>query len=231
MPAPLLPAHLAHKSALVLIPPSPISTPIQSLRRVHDRNFNRWPPHVNLIYPFLCAPSSNIDAILARIRSALSQSSSHAVSSFTVRLDRSAHFQHSRDSSTIYLTASGHESEEGMRLTRVENLQKALQLEFSECDADTRPYVPHLSIGQVKRPKHVEALKVEVEATMKAFCPAGMEGFWGLDWLVDRVVVIEREGQHDPFRVVGEVLLYPERERATIDDKLTEFVEEDLRKP
>lgn len=91
----------------------------------------------------------------------------------------------------------------------MKDLQKDLQLEFSECDADVRPYIPHMSVGQAKRAKHVEAFKAEVEDTMKAFCHAGMERFWGLEWLVDRVVVIEREGQHDPFHVVGEVLLHP----------------------
>lgn len=90
-------------------------------------------------------------------------------------------------------------------MASVKALQKALQHEFSECNADIRAYVPHLSIGQAKRVEHVEGLKDEIEATMRSFCQTELE--WGLAWLVDRITVIEREGQHDPFRIMGEVLL------------------------
>ncbi|KAF7985453.1 hypothetical protein HWV62_5201 [Athelia sp. TMB] len=123
-----------------------------------------------------------------------------------MRLGHAAHFQHSRDSATVYLTAPGDTTkDDGLHMDRVKSLQKALQQEFAECDADTRPYVPHLSIGQAKRAKHAQALKAEVDETMKQFSRA--EAGWTLEWVVDRVAVIEREGQHDPFRVVGEVFL------------------------
>lgn len=86
---------------------------------------------------------------------------------------------------------------------RIKTLQDALQLEVGECDADTRPYVPHLSIGQTKGTKGIVALEEEIQSEMTSYCQIAD---WALDWLVDKVVVIEREG-YDPFRVVGEVLL------------------------
>lgn len=58
MPPPTLPPHLSHKSSLVLLPPLSITKPIETLRRKHDKQFHRWPPHINLIYPFLSSPSS-----------------------------------------------------------------------------------------------------------------------------------------------------------------------------
>lgn len=56
-----LPSHLSHKSSLVLIPPSSIAKPIETLRHKHDKQFHRWPPHINLVYPFLSSPSNPAD--------------------------------------------------------------------------------------------------------------------------------------------------------------------------
>jgi 2'-5' RNA ligase len=197
MPRPplVLPSHLSYKSALVLLPPSTIWPPIQSLREKHNRCFKCWLPHINLIYPFVASPSINICAILSRIKSAVGNTPDHGP--FNLQLNQSAHFQRPKDSATVYLTVSGDETE------KVKSLQRALQQEFAECAADTRVFVPHLSIGQAKTSRAIEVLKREIESTVKPF--AQTEECWSLDFLVDRIV--EREGSNDPFRVVDEVLL------------------------
>ena len=41
-----------YSSAVVIIPPKEIWESIQDIRRVHDRNINRWMPHITLLYPF-----------------------------------------------------------------------------------------------------------------------------------------------------------------------------------
>ncbi|KAB8342852.1 hypothetical protein FH972_022450 [Carpinus fangiana] len=56
-----LPAHLSYKSALAILPPKQLRPPFDSLRHRHDRHFKRWPPHINLIYPFLDQPSLGFD--------------------------------------------------------------------------------------------------------------------------------------------------------------------------
>lgn len=40
-------------SALVIIPPESIWSQIQEIRKQHDRAFQRWMPHVNLMFPFV----------------------------------------------------------------------------------------------------------------------------------------------------------------------------------
>ena len=42
-----------HKSALCVVAPRSAIAPIQELRCFKDKNFVRWPPHINLLYPFL----------------------------------------------------------------------------------------------------------------------------------------------------------------------------------
>jgi len=41
-----------YTTAVVLIPPEDVWEPIQKLRRVYDRHFDRWMPHLTLLYPF-----------------------------------------------------------------------------------------------------------------------------------------------------------------------------------
>lgn len=40
-------------SALCIIPPKELWTPIQEIRSKHDPAFQRWMPHINLLYPFV----------------------------------------------------------------------------------------------------------------------------------------------------------------------------------
>lgn len=88
-------------------------------------------------------------------------------------------------------------------MRHVKELQASLQSEFSECDADDRPFVPHLSLGQVKKARGLAELHNDLDAAMKAFLLEDID--WSIEWPVGSVVVIERNGYSDPFRVVGEV--------------------------
>lgn len=46
-------AHKVVKSALVVMPPPEAWTAIQRVRKVYDKSYYRWPPHLNVLYPFL----------------------------------------------------------------------------------------------------------------------------------------------------------------------------------
>ena len=52
-----------HTTAVVLIPPEEVWEPIQALRRAHDRNFDRWMPHITLLYPFAERDASLLRAL------------------------------------------------------------------------------------------------------------------------------------------------------------------------
>jgi 2'-5' RNA ligase len=215
---PQLPSHLSHKSSLVLLPPSSITAPIESLRQQHDKQFHRWPPHINLIYPFLSNPSDTDQSgssskilkpeIRDRIKKALG---SHTP--FMIFLEPAGTFHHGRKSATVWLRPTHGSVGSSSTPTALHSLHSALQDEFRECNADTRLFTPHLSIGQVAGRAPAEELVEEAEDVVEAFLKSENEvgseernSLNGLEWLVDRVYVIEREGYNDRFKVVGEIM-------------------------
>ncbi|KAF2683746.1 hypothetical protein K458DRAFT_478124 [Lentithecium fluviatile CBS 122367] len=185
--------HLSHKSALVLLPSSLITPPIETIRRVNDKHFARWPPHINLIYPFL--PHQ----IKARIQNAVK-----AKRPFHVALSAAppGTFSHSKRSKTVWLAPSPADA--------IQHLQAALQAEFSECDSDSRPFTPHLSVGQAHSDAAALKLGTEVKKIVSDHLNDGDQNPSALDWYVDKIFVIERKGYHGRFQVVDAIELQTE---------------------
>ena len=84
-----------HTTAVVLIPSESAQPPIQTIRRIHDRNFVRWMPHITLLYPF--AERHNFADITPALAEAAQQ-----VDSFSIELARFDAFKHRR-SCTMFL--------------------------------------------------------------------------------------------------------------------------------
>ncbi|KAF2124757.1 hypothetical protein P153DRAFT_252649, partial [Dothidotthia symphoricarpi CBS 119687] len=200
-----LPVHLSHKSALALLPPSSITPPIEAVRRVHDKHFARWPPHLNLIYPFLASPSQTTEQgnesgpprLKEEIRVRIEKVTKN-IQPFHVSLnaDPPGTFSRSKRSQTVWL---------GPSTQSVQQLHAALQTEFTDCDSDQRPFTPHLSVGQARSDKEVQVLSEEIKKSVFEYMIEHDKG--ALDWHVDTVYVIERKGFHDRFKVVGAIEL------------------------
>lgn len=203
-----LPAHLTYKTALALLPPTSIRPPIEAVRHVHDKNYSRWPPHINLIYPFLASPLETSDSNTPRLSQAIRtriEKATSGIRAFRVSLnsDSPGIFTHSKNSKTVWL---GPTPDEGIK-----QLQAALQAEFIECDSDQRVFTPHLSIGQAKTDEVAAQLSKEIGNSIAEFCQPQNGSPTHLDWFVDKVVVIERKGFHGRFTVVGSVDLVQEQ--------------------
>lgn len=204
-----LPAHLTYKTAIALLPPSGIALPIEAVRSVHDKNFQRWPPHINLIYPFLASPLETSDSNAPRLGQAIQARLEKATSSilaFQLSLDAdpAGTFHHSKSSKTVWLRPVPDDN--------VKQLQAALQAEFAECDSDQRAFTPHLSVGQARSDKVAEQLRKEIRNKIVEFRPPQKDAHAMLDWFVDKVYVIERKGFHGRFTVVGSVDLKPQEQ-------------------
>ncbi|KAF2194555.1 hypothetical protein K469DRAFT_706023 [Zopfia rhizophila CBS 207.26] len=228
MAAPRLARHLSHKSALALLPPSTITPPIEAVRQTHDKQFARWPPHINLIYPFLASPSEVAENEKTAeqqgdgVQASSDPSPPHlkheiysrihkvtkGIQPFHISLlaDPPGAFSHSKRSKTVWLDPSQQKSDPPV--TPVHNLQAALQAEFSECGADQRPFTPHLSVGQAKSDVAAQNLSNDIKESISGFL-SGSRGSQpvALEWYVDKVYVIERKRFYDRFKIVGVVEL------------------------
>lgn len=78
-----------HTTALCWVPAVESQPPIQALRLAHDRQIDRWPPHVNVLYPFV--PEAEFEAAAGRLEAAL-----RLLPAFGVTLSRLDRFVHGR---------------------------------------------------------------------------------------------------------------------------------------
>ena len=124
-----------HTTAVVLIPPEAVQPSIQAIRRVHDRNFRRWMPHITLLYPF--AERQDFAAITPALAKAAQQ-----VSPFSIQLARFDAFKH-RKSCTMFLVPEPEDD--------ILRLHNALMTQLPDYDDTARfagGFHPHLSVGQ-----------------------------------------------------------------------------------
>jgi RNA 2',3'-cyclic 3'-phosphodiesterase len=170
-------ARKSHHAAVVVIPPEEICEPIQAIRRLHDRLFLRWMPHINLLYPFLTA--DQLANALPALRDACT-----GVSSFAVSLASFRFFGHSSGQFTVWLDPQPCES--------LVHLQAVLQAVFPECDDLSRfrdGFTPHLSVGQARSRRILEELLQELQPRWQP-----------LHFVLDRIAVVRRE-EDTPFHV------------------------------
>lgn len=61
-----------HTSTVALVPPESVWEPIQQARTdLKDKGLYRWPPHINLLYPFL--PTEDFDDAITLLAPAIAQ--------------------------------------------------------------------------------------------------------------------------------------------------------------
>jgi len=172
------------KSALCLIPPPEMWGPIQAIRRIYDKSYVRWPPHVNLLYPFI--PDTEFGAAVPKLQQALA-----SVIPFTVTLANFDYFSHNR-LSTLWLNPET-QNEHEAALSPLHALQKILEQNFPHCNdlstISNAGFSPHLSVGQFQTSK--------VQAAAANF----LRGWNPLTFTATSICMISRKGFEDPFEV------------------------------
>lgn len=166
-----------HWTAVAVVPPEGVWSPIQAIRKRHDRKFSRWMPHLNLLYPF--RPAEQFEEAARRLAGVCS-----GIAPFPLALAAFRSFMHGPESFTIWLAP---EPPEPVRL-----LQAALQAEFPDCDEVSRfpsGFTPHLSVGQAPSE---EALARLLGTLRSGWEPIGFE--------VSEIALLRREAE-GPFRI------------------------------
>ena len=128
-----------HRSALVLLVPEHLHHDIQARRRQSDRSFERWMPHVNLLYGFV--PDELLEQAAAVVSDLLAE-----FSPFEVSLGQLRSFEH-RQSTTLWLAPTA--VPEGA----IVELQARLAAAFPKCVEQSQKsadgFTPHLTVGQL----------------------------------------------------------------------------------
>ncbi|KAK3369038.1 hypothetical protein B0T24DRAFT_350401 [Lasiosphaeria ovina] len=111
----------SHDAALCIIPPRHLWPAVDSLRALYDKAHGKWPPHVNVIYPFV-RPEA-LAAAAERVAAAVSQrgQDDDGEEALRLSLDAAGVFaaNNKKHDNTIYL----HDSDEG-RCARLKRLRR-----------------------------------------------------------------------------------------------------------
>ena len=171
---------LTHETSVAMVPSDDAWLHIQSARRlVEDKGLWRWPPHANLLYPFV-APSLFESAACELARAAAS------VEPFSCTLRDFGVFVHKR-SATLWLRPDT--SRDGA----LHDLQYALQRAMPLCDAQRSQhggdFTPHVTVGHFA--DEASALAARDRILTAAFWPREE----GIRFLVTHVVVMARTGK------------------------------------
>lgn len=177
-------AGLTHKTALVVIPPTESWPPIQAIREKYDRKIRRWMPHITVVHPFL--PRDQFDTASRFLADACGETPA-----FAIQLAAFNTFRHRRDNYTVWLRPEPEES--------LVKLQAALWQATQEAGGlgTSKPFQPHLSVGQVTGRAKMIALMDQLHA---AWSPVRVR--------ISSVAMIWRnEPPDDVFRVAVEIPL------------------------
>jgi 2'-5' RNA ligase len=126
-----------YTSAVVIIPPKELWSPIQEIRIKYDRQFNRWMPHITLLYPF--KPEEKYNIIMEDYAKICKK-----IPSFKMTLKKFKYFEHRKQNYTIWIEPEPSES--------IKNLQNSILKLDPDCnDVNLHKFgfVPHLSVGQI----------------------------------------------------------------------------------
>ncbi len=181
------PPQKTHQTAIVVIPPRELWGQIQTIRSRYDRQYHRWMPHINLIYPF------HLLNRLAKDREPL-QRACQSVGPFEVELGELRWFRHREQGHSLWVAPQPRHA--------LVALQRALLSAVPDCDDlnhFAQGYEPHLSLGQVQARGRLEKVIAELQAAWQP-----------IRFPIERVSLIARgDPPKDQFRVVEEMPLGP----------------------
>ena len=128
-----------HKSSVCVIPPLELQGSIQALRQVHDKQINRWPPHINMLYPFV--PFSQFKGKVLETLTHLGAQTKP----FKLVFAEFGYFTHGKKSATVWLKPV---TVPGNALQALEEALVQAFPQYNDLMERAEVFSPHLTIGQ-----------------------------------------------------------------------------------
>ena len=160
-----------HSSTVALVPPEEVWPQVQAARTaLRDKGLYRWPPHMNLLYPFV-EPALVIRSMQPDPRhlfaAALLASSLEALAPPVITLDALACFG-GRSRGVLYACCSSDVDTEALQ-----QMQEALQASMPFCDDQQRKneggkrgsFTPHMTLSHFSSREEAEAAKALLAPT------------------------------------------------------------------
>lgn len=170
-------APKTHHTSVVAVPPRHVWEPIQAIRRQHDRQIQRWMPHINLLYPFV--PREAFGTALPLLTSACQR-----LFAFDVTLARLRFFTHASGRGTIWL-----QPEPVDAFVRLQDTLQSIFPDYNEQSRFAAGFTPHLSVGQVASRNALQPLLTALQASWEP-----------VHFTLDAVALIWRQA-NTPFQV------------------------------
>ncbi|KAI1345022.1 hypothetical protein F5Y15DRAFT_14843 [Xylariaceae sp. FL0016] len=163
----------SYDTALCLIPPSHVWPSIDRLRSLYDKAYEKWPPHVNLIYPFV--PIDDLSQATDLICSGL-QSHRRELEerSFNIQLEDADVFPHRHDNTIFIFDKDSSRTSELNDLRR--HILEALKVTITD-------HHSHMTIGQSE----------DIHASSHHYLLKKARLLPNIEWNVDKLQILRRE--------------------------------------
>ena len=141
-----------YSSAVVIIPPKEKWAPIQEIRKIFDRNINRWMPHITLLYPF--RPKNQYEDIEKDFSEKCEN-----IKPFEISLKFFSYFSHDHQKYTLWIDPEPNKS--------IVKLQDEILKTVPDCNDVNKHkngYKPHLSVGQIKGKNELQKTITDLQA-------------------------------------------------------------------
>jgi len=211
---------LRYESAVILAPPPSRWKSIQEIRSARDKSYLRWPPHVNLLYPFVVDDGDDGKFAAA---AAMAADALRGATPFACAFDAFAFFEHNEHSATVWMHPSsrpmsgrgGASSDEAKQpgtpedppvCADVVRAQLLLETAFpfahdqsSKTPGAPKHFTPHMSVGQWPAAAAAATAAAAFERDFRDAPP--------IEFDVDAVYFISRKGPDAPFEFRARVPL------------------------
>lgn len=170
-------------TALTLVIPDPFHNDINNIRKLHDRSYPRWMPHINFLFPFV--PEDKFDDIVHRLSLVL-----ESFDSFELELNELGYFKQGKNV-TVHLKPK--------KSDKLKQLFDAITGTLPEIKPKHDVFNPHVTIGQFKSSEVNDKIK-ELENWIK-----NKE----FKFTVNRICILQRSKEDNsvPFSVKREIML------------------------